>query len=206
MSAPDFSCYVLLPSGVSASNLDQQLSAFARKVQPADNKDNYVLQSLNDVHYDAAAGNYSNKTISHDLINVLWLIAAFILLIACVNFINLSTAQAVNRQKVGVKKGFGKQQVSTPQLQFIAETFNCSHCGCAGGRYHHTCFALRKQPVRTIAFVRPAKQSCHYCIPVKCYCCCNCACRLLSINRTVKFQSCACFKPQNCKYSEPAFP
>ncbi|HNP21822.1 MAG TPA: ABC transporter permease [Panacibacter sp.] len=123
LSAPDFSCYVLLPSGVSASNLDQQLSAFARKVQPADNKDNYVLQSLNDVHYDAAAGNYSNKTISHDLINVLWLIAAFILLIACVNFINLSTAQAVNRAKeVGVRKVLGSNRFQL-QLQFIAETF-----------------------------------------------------------------------------------
>ena len=75
------------------------------------------------MHYDAAAGNYSNKTISHDLINVLWLIAAFILLIACVNFINLSTAQAVNRAKeVGVRKVLGSNRFQL-QLQFIAETF-----------------------------------------------------------------------------------
>jgi ABC-type antimicrobial peptide transport system permease subunit len=75
------------------------------------------------VHYDAAAGNYSNKTISHELINVLWLIAAFILLIACVNFINLSTAQAVNRAKeVGVRKVLGSNK-SQLQIQFIVETF-----------------------------------------------------------------------------------
>lgn len=122
-SAPDFGCYVLLPSNISAGNFDQQLSRYARKVLPADNRDNYMLQPISAVHYDAAAGNYSNKTISHELVNVLWLIAAFILLIACVNFINLSTAQAVNRaREVGVRKVLGSNK-SQLQAQFIIETF-----------------------------------------------------------------------------------
>jgi ABC-type antimicrobial peptide transport system permease subunit len=122
-SAPDFGCYVLLPPNISVNNFNQQLSAYAQKAQSADNKDSYVIQPLNAVHYDAQAGNYSNKTISHELINVLWLIAAFILLIACVNFINLSTAQAVNRAKeVGVRKVLGSNK-SQLQIQFIVETF-----------------------------------------------------------------------------------
>ena len=122
-SAPDFGCYVLLPPNISVANFNQQLSAYARKVQSADNKDSYIVQPLSAVHYDAEAGNYSNKTISHELINVLWLIAAFILLIACVNFINLSTAQAVNRAKeVGVRKVLGSNK-SQLQIQFIVETF-----------------------------------------------------------------------------------
>jgi putative ABC transport system permease protein len=122
-SAPDFGCYVLLPPNSSVDNFNQQLSAYARKVQSADNKDSYIIQPLSAVHYDAAAGNYSNKIISHQLVNVLWLIAAFILLIACVNFINLSTAQAVNRAKeVGVRKVLGSNK-SQLQIQFIAETF-----------------------------------------------------------------------------------
>jgi putative ABC transport system permease protein len=122
-SAPDFGCYVLLPPTISADNFNQQLGAYARKVQSADNKDSYIIQPINAVHYDVAAGNYSNKTISHELINVLWLIAAFILLIACVNFINLSTAQAVNRAKeVGVRKVLGSNK-SQLQFQFIVETF-----------------------------------------------------------------------------------
>ena len=122
-SAPDFGCYVLLPPNTSVDNFNQQLSAYARKAQSADNKDSYIIQPISAVHYDAAAGNYSNKTISHELINVLWLIAAFILLIACVNFINLSTAQAVNRAKeVGVRKVLGSNK-SQLQTQFIVETF-----------------------------------------------------------------------------------
>jgi ABC-type antimicrobial peptide transport system permease subunit len=122
-SGPDFGCYVLLPPAISAGNFNQQLSAYAQKVQSSENKDSYILQPLSAVHYDTQTGNYSNKTISHELLNVLWLIAAFILLIACVNFINLSTAQAVNRAKeVGVRKVLGSNK-SQLQLQFIIETF-----------------------------------------------------------------------------------
>ena len=122
-SAPDFGCYVLLPPNISVDDFNRQLSAFAQKKATADNKDNYILQPLSAVHYDAEAGNYSNKIISHELINVLWLIAAFILLIACVNFINLSTAQAVNRAKeIGVRKVLGSNK-SQLRFQFIIETF-----------------------------------------------------------------------------------
>ncbi|HEY4109071.1 ABC transporter permease [Puia sp.] len=118
-----FGCYVLLPSNISAGNLNRQLSAFSRKVESPDDKDSHIIQPLSAVHYDTQTGNYSNKTISRQLLNVLWLIAAFILLIACINFINLSTAQAVNRAKeVGVRKVLGSNK-SQLQIQFIIETF-----------------------------------------------------------------------------------
>jgi putative ABC transport system permease protein len=119
----DFGCYILLPPNISVDNFNQQLQAYSRKVESPLNKDSHIIQPLNDVHYDTQAGNYSNKTISHELLNVLWLIAAFILLIACVNFINLSTAQAVNRAKeIGVRKVLGSNK-SQLQIQFIIETF-----------------------------------------------------------------------------------
>src|SRR5688572_27816753 len=118
-----FGCYVLLPPNTSVDNFNQQLRAYSRKVQSPENKDIHIVQPLSAVHYDTQTGNYSNKTISHQLLNVLWLIAAFILLIACVNFINLSTAQAVNRAKeVGVRKVLGSNK-SQLQIQFIIETF-----------------------------------------------------------------------------------
>jgi len=122
-TSSDFGCYALLPPNTSVDNFDQQLRAYARKMAPLDNKNSYVLQPLSAVHYDTQTGDYSNKTISHELLNVLWLIAAFILLIACVNFVNLSTAQAVNRAKeVGVRKVLGSNK-SQLQIQFIIETF-----------------------------------------------------------------------------------
>ncbi|HWV71720.1 MAG TPA: ABC transporter permease [Pseudosphingobacterium sp.] len=127
-TAPEFGCYVELPLGTSVYDFNQQLRTFSQKVQAPDKKDRYILQPLSAVHYDTQTGNYSNKTISYGLINVLWLIAAFILLIACVNFINLSTAQAVNRAKeVGVGKVLGSNK-SQLQIQFIVETFLIVTC------------------------------------------------------------------------------
>jgi putative ABC transport system permease protein len=122
-AVPDFGCYILLPPNTSVDNFNQQLRVYSRKAESPGNKDSHIIQPLSAVHYDAEAGNYSNKTVSHQLLNVLWLIAAFILLIACVNFINLSTAQAVNRAKeVGVRKVLGSNK-SQLQMQFIIETF-----------------------------------------------------------------------------------
>ena len=119
----DYGCYILLPPNISVENFNQQLRTYSKKVQSPENKDSHIIQALNAVHYDTQTGNYSNKTISRELLNVLWLIAAFILLIACVNFINLSTAQAVNRAKeVGVRKVLGSSK-SQLQIQFIIETF-----------------------------------------------------------------------------------
>ncbi len=118
-----FGCYILMPPNISVDNFNQQLSAYSGKVESPDDKDSHIIQPLNAVHYDTQTGNYSNKAISQQLLNVLWLIAAFILLIACVNFINLSTAQAVNRAKeVGVRKVLGSKK-SQLQTQFIVETF-----------------------------------------------------------------------------------
>jgi len=119
----NFGCYLLLPPNMSAGNFNEQLKAYSLRVESPANKDSHILQPLNAVHFDTQIGDYSNKTISHQLLNVLWLIAAFILLIACVNFINLSTAQAVNRAKeVGVRKVLGSNKAQL-QIQFVVETF-----------------------------------------------------------------------------------
>ncbi|MFS4445979.1 FtsX-like permease family protein [Maribacter sp. 2307UL18-2] len=117
-----FGCYVLLPSNVSESDINGRLNVLSKEKKTGRNKDIQVLQSLDKVHYDARTGNFSGKAISQKLINILWLIGAFILLIACINFINLSTAQAVNRSKeIGVRKVIGGTRVQL-KAQFMIET------------------------------------------------------------------------------------
>jgi putative ABC transport system permease protein len=118
-----FGCYILMPKNSSVENFNKQLRAYSKEVQAPDNNDSHSIQQLKAVHYDTEAGDYSNRSISRQLLNVLWLIAAFILLIACVNFINLSTAQAINRAKeVSIRKVLGSNK-SQLQIQFIIETF-----------------------------------------------------------------------------------
>src|SRR5450432_161687 len=116
-------CYVLLKENEPAASFNNQLIAYSKKMKSAGNKDVQTIQALQAVHFDTQSGDYSGKTISRKLINALWLIGAFILLIACVNFINLSTAQAVNRSKeVGVRKVLGSNKLQL-KLQFLSETF-----------------------------------------------------------------------------------
>jgi putative ABC transport system permease protein len=119
-----FGCYILLPPGLSAFSFNSQLRAFSKKVEPENDNDSHIIQPLSEVHSDELKiGNYSGKTFSPQLIRALWLIAAFILLIACVNFINLSTAQAINRAKeIGVRKVLGGNKGQL-KMQFITETF-----------------------------------------------------------------------------------
>ncbi|WP_153800330.1 ABC transporter permease [Foetidibacter luteolus] len=116
-------CYVLLPKGATAEAFSKPLIDFSRKYRAADSRVIQLLQPVRDSHFDEKAGNYLGKTISKERIRTLWLIAAFILLIACVNFINLSTAQAVNRAKeVGVRKVLGSSRYQLKK-QFLLETF-----------------------------------------------------------------------------------
>jgi ABC-type antimicrobial peptide transport system permease subunit len=118
-----YGCYILLPPDVSASSFNTQLRAFVKKMKSPENKDSHIIQPLSKIHYDTKTGDFSGRTISPGLIRALWLIGAFILLIACVNFINLSTAQAVNRSKeVGIRKVLGSNKTGL-KIQFITETF-----------------------------------------------------------------------------------
>ena len=99
------------------------LRSFAKKHKPAEYaKDAYIAQPLTEIHYDDRFGNYRGHTFSHSLINALSLIGLFLIVIACVNFINLATAQAVNRSKeVGVRKVLGSNRTQLA-FQFLGET------------------------------------------------------------------------------------
>ncbi|KAA2239330.1 FtsX-like permease family protein [Chitinophaga agrisoli] len=81
-----------------------------------------LLQPVGDIHLRSY--NMDGDSESGD-IRFVWLfsaIACFILIIACINFINLSTARSANRAKeVGLKKTIGADRSSLIQ-QFIAES------------------------------------------------------------------------------------
>jgi putative ABC transport system permease protein len=116
-------CFVLLPVRYSPDQFNAMLAAFVTKHIPPDHAGyDLKLQPLKEMHYDERFGNFNGRTFSKDLIKALGLIGLFLLIVACVNFINLSTAQAVNRAKeVGIRKVLGGNRRQL-LLQFLGET------------------------------------------------------------------------------------
>ncbi|WP_143305605.1 ABC transporter permease [Chitinophaga vietnamensis] len=116
--------FVVLPPNMPAQQFDNDLKDFVKRHTPVEYANQgYILQPLSNIHYDSRFGTYSEKTFSKELITALSLIGLFLLIIACINFINLATAQSVNRSKeVGIRKvlGSSKQQLV---IQFLSETF-----------------------------------------------------------------------------------
>jgi predicted permease len=112
-------CYIRLSDEFTAKDLTQALPEFHKKYYTQkDNVHHHVLQPLRDVHFNQQY--YGSMQLER--LYVMALIGVVILVIACINFINLSTAQAVRRSKeVGVRKVLGSTQ---PQLfwQFMNET------------------------------------------------------------------------------------
>ncbi len=123
--------FVLLPTATAAVELASKLPAFKNKYRPDANDANkrvHRLQPLSEIHHDARYGNYGQRTTSKNTLLALGLIGVFLLLTACINFINLATAQALKRAKeVGVRKVLGalRSQLVT---QYLGETFVITLC------------------------------------------------------------------------------
>src|SRR6185436_15138457 len=80
------------------------------------------LQSLNTMHFDNDFGTFITDGLSIKELISLALIGLFLIIVACINFINLSTAQSVNRGKeIGVRKVLGGSR-SQLVKQFLLET------------------------------------------------------------------------------------
>ena len=84
----------------------------------------YRLQPLPDIHYDQLyAGSNPTYTINYNYLYLIGAIGLFLILAACVNYTNLSTALAIRKSKeVGVRKTMGATR-SQLIRQFFAETF-----------------------------------------------------------------------------------
>jgi putative ABC transport system permease protein len=119
--------FIQLAGNIPAANVERQLNDLLKRHKaPSDASEthNFALQPLKDIHFNSDYGVYdtgrlANKTTLYSLLAV----AAFLLLLGCINFINLTTAQASQRAKeIGIRKTLGstRRQLIT---QILSETF-----------------------------------------------------------------------------------
>ncbi|MBD3414279.1 MAG: FtsX-like permease family protein [Candidatus Aminicenantes bacterium] len=116
--------YLLLQREYSQTELEPKLSQFLKKhFGPMENV-KFDFQPLTDIHLHSR--DFRQDMASHigDISSVYTFsaIAVFILIIACINFVNLTTARSINRAKeVGMRKVIGAQRMQLIR-QFFGES------------------------------------------------------------------------------------
>ena len=116
--------YVVLAESASKANLEEQFPAFVQKYFPDFIVEDVrlELQPLEDIHLHSRLDYEMHANSNIENIYIFGAVAIFVLLIAAINFINLSTARATKRAKeVGVRKSMGCNR-SQLIRQFIFES------------------------------------------------------------------------------------
>lgn len=113
--------YLVLKKGTSIEEFNKKISGYLFSKNPANKATLFVSRYSDKYLY----GHFENGVQSGGRIEYVWLfsmIAVFILAIACINFVNLSTAQAARKMKeVGIKKTMGANR-NILILQFLGES------------------------------------------------------------------------------------
>jgi putative ABC transport system permease protein len=118
--------FAKLSRGVTDRQLDAPMAALIKPHAVPQLKLKLWLEPLADIHFNADVIENPTRTAHLPTLYSLMGIAVFILLLAIVNFINLSTAQTIRRAKeVGVRKVLGSSRGSL-LLQFLTETWALS--------------------------------------------------------------------------------
>jgi putative ABC transport system permease protein len=113
-----YETYLLLKPGTELKSLSTKLYNIHIKRKPDDTDADYLLLPLKKMHLYNADG--TNKGI--ETVNIFIVIALVILLIACINYVNLSTARSMLRSKeISMRKIIGAAKIQL-FMQFVVET------------------------------------------------------------------------------------
>ncbi len=123
---------IKLSPGTSPVLVTKQVNSLYAKNKKNDPEDHsttaFTLQPFHDIHFNTTYNSFGERTAHLPVLYSLLAVAAFLLLLGCINFINLTTAQASQRAKeIGVRKTMGstKRQLI---FQFLSETFLLTVC------------------------------------------------------------------------------
>lgn len=114
-----YDTYVELHEGVDPDSVDRKVNAFFHEKftemygEPDEDHDtwNAYLRPLKEIYFARHVRDSGNRHGNRQFVLIFTIIAVFIILIACINFINISTARAASRaMEVGIKKVCGSSR------------------------------------------------------------------------------------------------
>lgn len=110
-----FNVYVLLSDNIMPEALTSQFDQFLRKYAGEENVEkanrSLHLQPLEDMHYNEKYPGFPDRIMSKETLAGLILLAGLLVILACVNFVNLATAISTKRSKeVGIRKTLGSSR------------------------------------------------------------------------------------------------
>ena len=118
---------IRLSEQASPKNIESGLQSLEKKYDKENTNPNskryFRLQPFDDIHFNPIYATFGDRSASKPVLYGLLAVGIFLLILACINFINLTTAQSIHRAKeIGVRKTLGS---SGRQLifQFLTETF-----------------------------------------------------------------------------------
>ena len=115
------SLFLVLQAGTNVDELNKKIEFFL-KTKNENDKNTLSLQAYGDRYLYGTFANAKSVGGRIAYVRLFSLVALFILVIACINFMNLTTAKASNRMKeIGVKKAIGAQR-SALMGQYLSES------------------------------------------------------------------------------------
>ncbi len=115
--------FIKLKNGVDTAKINQQIAVLRKQHEKnAYRATEHFLQPLDDIHFNSDFDAFHHTQAHKPTLYGLLAVAAFLLLLGCINFINLTTAQASQRAKeIGIRKTMGSSKRQLV-VQFLSET------------------------------------------------------------------------------------